>query len=109
MRRVLFDENMPRRLRRDLPGFEIRTVQDEGWSSLQNGTLLSVAQASFDVLVTADQRLQHQQNIPAYNIAVVVIVTRSIRYRALQASAAQIIEAIRSAQPGTVTAVSTSE
>jgi hypothetical protein len=35
VRRALFDEDMPRLLRRDLPEFEVRTVQEEGWSSLK--------------------------------------------------------------------------
>lgn len=39
MKKVLFDENVPRLLRRDLAEFEIRTVQEEGWSSLTNGVL----------------------------------------------------------------------
>ena len=55
MRRVLFDEDMPRQLRRDLPEFSIRTVQEEGWSALKNGELLRRASEKFDVLVTADQ------------------------------------------------------
>jgi hypothetical protein len=60
---------MPRQLRRDLPEFEIRTVQEEGWSAVQNGELLRRASVSFDVLVTADQRLQHQQNIAAASMS----------------------------------------
>jgi len=40
VRRVLFDENLPRLLRRSLPEYEIRTVQEEGWGSLRNGELL---------------------------------------------------------------------
>ena len=54
MKRVLFDEDVPRQLRRDLPEFDVRTVQEEGWSSLQNGDLLRSAARDFDVLVTAD-------------------------------------------------------
>lgn len=40
MRRVLFDENLPRQLRRELTEFVIRTVQEEGWGSFQNGQLV---------------------------------------------------------------------
>jgi hypothetical protein len=36
---VLFDEDMPRQLRRDLPGCGVRTVQEEGWSGVRNGEL----------------------------------------------------------------------
>jgi hypothetical protein len=48
---------MPRRLRRDLPGFSIRTAQEEGWAAFKNGELLRRAEGSFDVLVTIDQRI----------------------------------------------------
>jgi len=40
VKRVLFDENLPRLLRRKLTEFEIRTVQEEGWGALKNGDLL---------------------------------------------------------------------
>ena len=58
MKRVLFDEDVPRQLRRALLEFEVRTVQEEGWSSILNGELLRRAAQSFDVLLTADKRLQ---------------------------------------------------
>jgi Domain of unknown function (DUF5615) len=81
VKRVLFDENMPRRLRRELRSVEVRTVQEEGWAGMKNGALLSKAQGTFDVLLTGDQRLQFQQNIPAFDIAVVIIASRSLRFR----------------------------
>jgi hypothetical protein len=43
VKRVLFDENMPRKLRRDIPEFAVRTVQEEGWAGLKNGELLRKA------------------------------------------------------------------
>ncbi len=49
MRRVLFDKDMPRQLRRDLTEFEIASVQEAGWSSVKNGELLRRASGSFDV------------------------------------------------------------
>jgi len=58
MRRVLLDENLPRKLRRDLNDFAVRTVQEEDWTSFANGELLDRAQDRFDVLLTADKRLQ---------------------------------------------------
>ncbi len=69
MKKVLFVENVPRLLRRDLAEFEIRTVQEEGWSSLTNGVLLREAQERLEVFVTADKRLEYQQNVRTLNIA----------------------------------------
>jgi hypothetical protein len=69
VKRVLFDENMPRKLRRDLPGLEIRTVQEEGWGGLENGHLLRRASLTFDILLTADQRMRYQQSVSQLGLA----------------------------------------
>ena len=100
MKRVLLDENLPRKLRRDLPAFAVRTVQEEGWTSYANGELLGRAQDSFDVLLTADRRLQFQQNLARYNIGVVVILTVSLRYRTIQSAIEQIRAAVAGVEPG---------
>jgi hypothetical protein len=103
VKRVLFDENMPRRLRRELANYEVRTVQEEGWSGLKNGELLRAAQDRFDVLVTGDKRLQFQQNIAAFKIAVVVVSVASIAPASVRSILPRIREAIEQARPGTVT------
>jgi len=105
VRRVLFDEDVPRQLRRDLQEFAIRTVQEEGWSSVKNGELLRLSSPLFDVLVTADKRLRHQQNIRKYDIGVVVIATRDTRLPRLQQILEELRTAIRDAAPGTVAIV----
>ncbi len=81
MRHVLLDENLPRKLRRELPECLVRTVQETGWTSFANGELLVRAQAEFDVLLTADRRLQFQQNPARFDIGIVVILTPSLRFR----------------------------
>ncbi len=105
MKRVLFDENMPRLLRRELPEFEIRTVQEEGWTGLNNGDLLREAQSAFEVLVTVDKRLQHQQNVASFRIAIVVISAQSTRLVHMRLVITQLKQAIAQARPGTVVSV----
>jgi predicted nuclease of predicted toxin-antitoxin system len=102
VRRVLFDEDVPRQLRRDLSAFEIRTVQEQGWSSLKNGELLRIASSRFDVLLTADKNLQYQQNLPKFNIGVVVLALLDTRLPSLRAKLAGIEAAIATVKPGTV-------
>lgn len=106
MKRVLFDENMPRKLRRDLPEFFIRTAQEQGWSAFQNGDLLRRAAQDFDVLVTIDQRMRHQQNVPLLNIGVVVIEIADTRLVHLRKLVPQIREAIMRVLSGEVAVVS---
>jgi predicted nuclease of predicted toxin-antitoxin system len=84
VRRILFDENLPRLLRRDLPEFSIRTVQEEGWGSYQNGQLLRRAETAFDVLLTADRRMEYQQHLASFSIGIVVIVTPRLRLQELR-------------------------
>ena len=50
--RVLLDECVPRALRNDLPGHEVKTVAELGWAGVKNGELLRRAAAEFDVLIT---------------------------------------------------------
>jgi hypothetical protein len=45
-----------------------------GWAGMENGELLRKAvEAGFDVLVTMDTSMVHQQNIGRYAIAVVAL------------------------------------
>jgi Domain of unknown function (DUF5615) len=93
VRRVLFDENVPHRLRHDLPEFEIRTVQEEGWGALTNGELLRRAETTFEVLVTADRRMRFQQNLASFSIGIVVVVAPRLGLRTIRPA----LEAIRAA------------
>jgi predicted nuclease of predicted toxin-antitoxin system len=62
--RILIDECAPRALKKHLinQGHECRTVQEAGWSGKENGELLSLAEAAFDVLVTVDTNLRSDTN-----------------------------------------------
>jgi hypothetical protein len=93
---------VPRQLRRDLPRFSIRTVQEQGWSSLKNGELLRAASPEFDVLLTADRNLQYQQNIPRFDIGLVVLALRDSRLPSLQSKIAEIESAVMAVKPGTI-------
>ena len=77
--RVLLDENLPRALAAELTGHEVSTVQAAGWSGTTNGELLRRAQGSFDVLLSMDRGLQHQQDPSALQLRIVVIRAPSNR------------------------------
>jgi hypothetical protein len=100
VKRVLLDENLPRKLRRELPEFVVRTVQEEQWSSYTNGALLELGQEAFDVLLTADRRLQYQQNLQRFRIGVVVIVTVNLRFRTIRRAIEEIRLALMQVGPG---------
>ena len=59
--KILLDENLDWRLRRDLPGHETESVPLIGWAGIQNGELLRKAvEEGFEVLVTMDSNMVHQ-------------------------------------------------
>ena len=99
-RRILLDECVDRGLVEELPGQEVKTAPDIGWASLSNGDLLSRAQAEFDVFITTDRNLMFQQNLPRFDIAVVVLAAKTNRLRDLLPLVPKLLDAIPSAKPG---------
>jgi hypothetical protein len=79
VKRVLLDENLPRLLKRELSGFEVRTVAEVGWAGIKNGKLLRLAEAEFDILVTADQNLSYQQPVTTFQLGLAVLKARTTK------------------------------
>lgn len=72
--RILFDEGVPKQLRRLLARDGITLVEEKGWKGVKNGRLLQLAEEDgFDVLISADQNLKYQQNLKGRRIAVFVL------------------------------------
>ena len=73
--RIVFDKNVPVGVRRFLSEHEVRTFVEMQWhSQLENSELLKAAEASaFDVMVTSDQNIRHQQNLTGWKLALVVL------------------------------------
>jgi hypothetical protein len=64
--RVLLDENLDWRLRRDLPEHQVESVPLIGWAGIENGELLRKAvDARFDVLLTMDNNMVAQAAVGA--------------------------------------------
>jgi predicted nuclease of predicted toxin-antitoxin system len=103
--RVLLDECLPRRLKRELVGHDASTVPEMGWASKSNGELLALAAAEFDVFLTVDRNLSYQRDVSAFDIAVIVLVARSNAIDDLRPLAPKILEALTSAKRGRVTLV----
>ena len=45
-----------------------------GWAGTKNGALLRLAEQEFDLFLTNDQNLEHQQNLKQFDIAIVVLI-----------------------------------
>lgn len=94
--RILFDQGTPLPLRRFLVQHQVATAYERGWSRLKNGQLLDMAEREgFEVFVTTDSNLKHQQNLTGRHISIVVLTTTSWPriQRAVQAVVAAIDDA----------------
>lgn len=103
--RVLLDECLPRRLKRELVGHDAKTAPEMGWASKRNGELLALAAGQFDVFLTADRNLSYQQDVSSFDIAIVVLVARSNTFEDLRPLAPRVLEVLATAQRGAVTLV----
>ncbi len=90
--KLLLDENLPKRLKRELNMFDVATVQDMGWHGKSNGELLRLMLAAdFTALLTFDKNLQNQQNFAKYPIAVLVLTVFKAEFRYVQPLVPKII------------------
>jgi hypothetical protein len=98
--RILFDKNVPVGARTFLPGHEVHTVVEMGWpDQLENGKLLEVAeQSGFDVMVTSDQNIRHQQDLEGRKLALVALGSNI--WPVVQRHGAAITASVGAATPG---------
>jgi hypothetical protein len=82
--RILFDHNVDRRFRRHLIGHEIKTTREMRWEELDNGKLLAEAAAGgFDVFLSIDKNIRHEQNLARLPMPIVVLDSLSTALPAL--------------------------
>jgi len=106
--RILLDECVPRPLGKELVGHDVRTVPAMGWAGRKNGELLALmAAAGFEVLVTTDRNLRHQQDLAAHGVAAVLMIAVSNRLADLVPLVPDVKAALRSLKPGAVVEVGT--
>ena len=96
--KILFDQGTPEPLRRTLSGHLIATAFEQGWSNLQNGDLIRIAETEgFQALITTDQNLKYQQNRDR-KLAILVLLTTS--WPKIQQQLEKVATAVNSLKPG---------
>jgi predicted nuclease of predicted toxin-antitoxin system len=100
--RILLDECVDARLRRDMPGHTVQTVSHAGWAGVSNGKLLRRIGDSgqFDVFLTMDKNLPHQNRIRELPFAIVVLRARSNRLEHVRPLVAEVLRRLPEFQPG---------
>ena len=97
--KILFDQGTPAPLRRSLVGHSVDTAYERGWSELRHGDLLTEAELSgYDLLITTDQSIRHQQNLSGKHLGIVVLLSTS--WPRIQARIGDVQEVVDGMQPG---------
>ncbi len=100
--RILLDHNIPIGVRSFLPEDEVFTVIEMDWpAQIENGELLTAAgKATFDVLITSDQNIRHQQNLALMSFAFVVLGSNI--WPVVRTHRDAIVAAVQKSAPGGV-------
>jgi predicted nuclease of predicted toxin-antitoxin system len=82
--KVLLDECVNKRLKAHLCGFEVYTVSEMKWCGVKNEKLMSLCAVNqFDVILTIDKNIIHQQNLEKYPITIAVFNTSTSKMEEL--------------------------
>lgn len=107
--RILLDECVPRKLKFMLitAGYDCETARDARFGGMTNGKLLSQAELLFDVLVTIDRNIRHQQNLAERNIAILVLCVFSNDISDIEPLVPNAVRALKSIKPGQLVEIAT--
>lgn len=100
--RILLDECLPRKLKFDLVGHEVKTVPEMGWAGIKNSVLLRLAGSQFDVFITADQNVQYQQNLRAAPLGIILLVAPDNRLETLRPLMPKVLTTLSTIQKGDI-------
>ena len=100
--KLLLDECVTRYVKRDLVGHETHTVDDAGFKGLENGELLKAAADTYEVLISVDRNIPHQQNIAGLDIAILVLAAKRNTYSHLKPLLPSALKALGTIKPGDV-------
>lgn len=96
---ILFDHSTPRALRRFLTGHTVHTAEQLGWERLANGLLIAQAEESgYELLISPDQGIQHQQNLANRQIALLVLMKND--WGLIRPLVGDVINTVNRMQPG---------
>ena len=82
------DECLSAGLKRTLTamGFQCETVRRAGYGAKKNGELPSLAEGRWDVLLTSDRNVKHQQNMTGRTVSILILCAKSNRLKDLLAA-----------------------
>jgi len=100
--KIFLDHCVPKRLLRLLTEHEVKTAYQMGWAAKKNGELLQLVASEFEVFLTVDQNLRHQQNLASSSLRFIVLVAANNQYDSLAPLIPQVKVALTKLAPGDV-------
>ena len=101
--KILLDECLPVDFRHHLAGHAVHSAEWVGFKGLKNGDLLREAEnAGYDVFITTDQGIPHQQNLPPRGISIIVIQSLTNQIEDLLPLVKAIQSKLREIRPGQI-------
>jgi predicted nuclease of predicted toxin-antitoxin system len=100
--KILIDECLPKKLKHAFVGHEVHTVPEAGWASKKNGELLRLMTGVFDVFITMDSNMRHQQTLATFPIRFILFAAHNNKLETLLPLMPQVREALEATQPGDV-------
>ena len=99
---ILLDHCLNWRLKRYLPGYTTTATFEMGWSDIRSGQLLTLAEEQFDVFLTVDKGIKHQQNMTGRTIVVITLRAVSNKITAHIPLMPQVLTLLPTVEPGQV-------
>ena len=100
--KLLLDECLPRKLKREFTAHEVFTVDEAGFKGLKNGKLIQSAfENDFEVLISVDKNIEYQQNNANLSIAILVFSAKNNRIESLlplMSKALEVLEVIKTGE-----------
>jgi predicted nuclease of predicted toxin-antitoxin system len=101
--KILLDECLPVDFRHSFPGHDSHSADWAGLKGKKNGELLRDAElAGYDVLLTVDQGIAHQQNLAGRRLSIIPIHSRTNQLEDLLPFVEAILKALKTITPGQI-------
>ena len=108
--KILLDECLPLDFRHSFPNHDVHTVQWAGLKGKRNGELLRAAEvAGYDVLLTVDHGIPHQQPSSIRKLSIILVRSRTNQIEDLLPVVDAILWALETIQPGQTIGIPSSD
>jgi predicted nuclease of predicted toxin-antitoxin system len=104
--KILLDECLPLDFRHSFPKHDAHSAEWAGFKSRKNGELLLAAEAAgYEVLVTVDQGIPHQQQAAGRKLSIILVRSRTNQIEDPLPLVGAILDALETITPGQILTV----